>query len=233
MIAVLWKIGILSATIVFGIKIGLALGFSGLSRKVAILITCVYSLALLGLVILVSKHLNLLHKLASTYNYLIFIVMSAIIFGAGLYTLREWKVHGKNKAATCCIALAAPCPCCYASVLMAIGFASPILGISSALLGKYTALVLGVTILFTYFLSEGIVKLTKKPYPVLLGNLMLLVGFYFLASAIIMPNIAGLQNFKMSPLAIPSVKASLAGAVFVIVLGLLGFYKSRKKSILR
>ncbi|MDI6688817.1 MAG: DUF2162 domain-containing protein [Actinomycetota bacterium] len=233
MIAMLWRIGILSATIIFGIKIGLALGFSGLSRKVAILITCVYSLALLGLVILVSKHLNFLHKLASTYNYLIFITMSLIIFGAGLHTLREWKVHGKNKATTCCIALAAPCPCCYASVLMTIGLASPVIGVSSAILGKYTALVLGVTIFTTYFLSEGIVKLTKKPYPVLLGNLMLLVGFYFLASAIIMPNIASLQKFRMSPLTIPSIKASLAGVVFVIFLGVLGFYKSRKKSILR
>ncbi|MEW6189698.1 MAG: DUF2162 domain-containing protein [Actinomycetota bacterium] len=233
MISMLWRIGILSATIIFGIKIGLALGFSGLSRRIAILITCIYSLALLGLVIVVSKHLNLLHKLASTYNYLIFMIMSLIIFGAGLHTLREWKVHGKNKAATCCLALAAPCPCCYASVLLTIGLASPVIGVSSAILGKYTALVLGVTILTTYLLSEGIVKLTRKPYPVLLGNLMLFVGFYFLASAIIMPNIPTLQKFKMSPLTIPSIKASLAGVVFVIFLGVLGFYKSRKKSILR
>lgn len=233
MLSVLWKIGILSATIIFGIKIGLALGLSGLSRRLAILITCVYSLALLGLVILVSKHLNLLHKLVSAYNYPVFLTMSLIIFGAGLHTLREWKVHGKNKATTCCLALAAPCPCCYASVLLTIGLASPVIGVSSAILGKYTALVLGVTILFTYFLSEGIVKLTKKPYPVLLGNLMVFVGFYFLASAIIMPNIASLQKFRMSPLTIPSMKVSLVMMSVVILLALLGAFKSRKKSILR
>jgi len=233
MLSVLWKIGILSATIIFGIKIGLALGLSGLSRRLAILITCVYSLALLGLVILVSKHLNLLHKLVSAYNYPVFLTMSLIIFGAGFHTLREWKVHGKNKATTCCLALAAPCPCCYASVLLTIGLASPVLGISSAILGKYTALVLGATTLSTYFLSKGIVKLTKKPYPVLLGNLMVFVGFYFLASAIIMPNITSLQEFKMSPLTIPSVKTSLAVVAFVVALGSVGAFKSRKKSILR
>jgi len=230
MISTLWRIGIISATVFFGVKIGLALGFSGLSRRWAILITCLYSFALLGLVILASKHLTSLYKIVNTYNYVVFIAMSVIIFWAGIHTLHEWKAHGRNSAGTTCIALAAPCPCCYASVIMAVALASPLLGVSTILLGKYTALILGVTILATYIFSGQIVKFSGKPYPILLGNLMLFLGFYFLVSAMVMPNMGSLQSLKMNSLNIPSIRVSLAGVAFVVFLGLLGFYKQKRKA---
>ncbi len=220
----------MSATVFFGVKIGLALGFSGLPRRSAILLTLMYSFALLGLVTIASKHLSSLYKIVNTYKYVVFFGMSAIIFWAGIHTLHEWKAHGKNSAGTTYIALAAPCPCCYASVIMAVAFASPLLGVSTILLGKYTALVLGVTIIATYLFSGQIVKFSGRPYPILLGNLMLFSGFYFLISAMVMPNMGSLQNLKMNSFNIPSIRASLAGVAFIVFLGLLGFFKQKKKA---
>ena len=42
----------------------------------------------------------------------------------------------------------------------------------------------------TYFASNTIIKLTDKPYPIILGNFMLFLGAYFLLSAIVIPSIA-------------------------------------------
>ncbi len=232
MASILWKTGIVFATIIFGVKIGLALGFSGFSKRIALSVVAVYSLVFYGLNLLAKNHLSLLHGLVTSYSYLIFLAMSVLIFGTGLYTLREWRVHGKNKANTCCLALAVPCPCCYASVLMAIGFASPVLGVSLLVIGKFISLIFALTIVLTYFLADGIVRVTKKPYPVLLGNLMILTGFYFLVSAMIMPNIGSLKT-NLAPLTLPSFEYLFFALGAVFLFGLYGAYKSKKKGLLR
>ena len=46
MLELLWQIGILSTVLIFGIKIGLAMGFAGLSKKIGIAIAIVYGLEL-------------------------------------------------------------------------------------------------------------------------------------------------------------------------------------------
>lgn len=233
MLAVLWKIEILSATAVFGMKTGLALGFSGLSRKVICLIVLVYVVGLYGLVLVASRFLPLLHDLAAKYNYVVFLAMSLVIVLTGLHTLREWQVHKKDCTRISWLALAAPCPCCYGAVILTIALAAPFLGVSVVLLGKYAALILGTAILASCFLAGQIVRLTKKPHPVLLGQLMLLVGFYFLACAVIMPNTGCLEAVKMSPLVIPSFKATAALLGVVLILCLIGVFKQTKKGMLR
>ena len=81
-----------------------------------------------------------------------------------------------------------------------------------------------------YFASEGIVKVVKKPYPVLLGNFMLFVGLYFLASAIVIPNIATVLASKINPITIPSEGILIYASIGVIVLVFIGFYTTKKYS---
>jgi predicted transporter len=163
----------------------------------------------------------------------VFLAMSLIIVLTGLHTLREWQVHKMDCAGVSWLALAAPCPCCYGAVILTIALTAPFLGVSLVLLGKYAALTLGAAILASCLLAGQIVRLTKKPHPVLLGNLMLLVGFYFLACAVIMPNIGCLEAVKMSPLVVPPLKVSAAALGAVLVLGLYGAFKQTKKGLLR
>jgi predicted transporter len=56
----------------------------------------------------------------------------------------------------------------------------------------------------TYFASNTIIRFINKPYPIVLGNFMLLLGAYFLLSAIVIPNIAGALTKTTSPITIGS-----------------------------
>ncbi|MEL7670624.1 DUF2162 domain-containing protein [Methanobacterium sp.] len=232
MLELLWQMGILSTVLVFGIKIGLASGFAGLSKKAAVAVSAVYGLGIFILAFLVSGHTDIVYKVVYDYNFAIFLAMSVIIMYAGFHTIREWKVHRKNHAKASCAAMIAPCPCCFGAVIAAIVLASPFIGVSTAFVGDYAAVFLSITILAFYFASGAIVKVLKKPYPVLLGNFMLFVGLYFLASAIVIPNISTVLQSQMSPLTVPSAETLIYALLIVVVLVFTGFYVTKKRSIL-
>jgi predicted transporter len=232
MLELLWQMGILSAVLVFGIKIGLATGFAGLSKKAATAIAVSYGAGIFILTFLISGYTDMVYKLVYDYNFVIFLVMAVIIIYAGFHTIREWKVHRKNHAKASCAAMIAPCPCCFGAVVAAIILASPFIGVSTAFVGQYAAVFLSLTIMAFYLASGAIVKIAKKPYPILLGNFMLFVGFYFLASAIVIPNISTVLQSSMSPLDIPSVKTLICAFLCVIILAFAGFYITKKKSSL-
>ncbi len=156
--------------------------------------------------------------------------MAVVIIYAGLHTIREWKVHQKNHATASCAAMIAPCPCCFGAVVAAIVLASPFIGVSTSFVGQYAAVFLSVTILAFYFASGAIVRLKKKPYPILLGNFMLFVGFYFLASAIVIPQISTVLQSPMSPMSVASVDMLIYALAFVLVFAFIGFYMTKKKS---
>ena len=229
MLELLWQLGILSAVLVFGIKIGLASGFAGLSKKAAVAVSVGYGLGIFILAFLVSGYTDIVYKVVYDYNFAIFLAMSVIIMYAGFHTIREWKVHRKNYARASCAAMIAPCPCCFGAVIAAIVLASPFIGVSTAFIGQYAAVFLIITILTFYFASGAIVRLLKKPYPVLLGNFMLFVGLYFLASAIVIPNISTVLQSKMSPLNVPSAETLIYALLLVIVLVFTGFYMKKKE----
>lgn len=232
MLELLWQLGILSAVLVFGVKIGLASGFAGLSKKAAVAISVGYGLGILILSFLISGYTDVVYKVVYDYNFVIFLVMAVIIMYAGFHTIREWKVHRKDHARASCTAMIAPCPCCFGAVIAAIVLASPFIGVSTIFVGQYAAVFLSLSILVFYFASGAIVRVLKKPYPVLLGNFMLFVGLYFLASAIVIPNISTVLKSQMSPLNVPSVETLVYALLLVIVLAFAGFHVTKKRSIL-
>jgi predicted transporter len=233
MIGLLWQLGILSAVLIFGVKIGLAMGFSGLSKKVGVLIALGYGAGIFLLSTMVTGSSNPFYKTIVDYNFVMFSVMSLIIIYAGLHTIREWKVNQKNHAKATCAAMIAPCPCCFTAVIAAIILAAPVIGASSALIGQYAAVFLTVTILAVYFSSDLIVKLVNRPYPILLGNFMLFAGLYFLATVIVLPNINQVLQSPMKPYDVSSISTITYVVVLAVVLLLIGFYKTRRESIWR
>jgi len=228
MVDELWQLGLMSAIIIFGIKIGLSLGFSGLSRKVSAIIILLYGLGTLLLSKLASGYADVLQTFIYEYNFVIFIVMSLMILYAGFHTIKEWEVNQKNSVASCSLAMIAPCPCCFGAVIASIVLISPTLGISTFELGKYASVILMITISAVYLLSDAISRLIKIPRPVMMGNFMIFAGFYFLISALMIPNIVAGMSMQMSPMECPEV--SSLGHVFAITFGLLliGYIKNKK-----
>ena len=229
MLELLWQLGILSTVFIFGVKIGLAIGFAGLSKKVGIAIAAGYGVGTLILSSIISGYANILYKVVYDYNFILFSLMALIIAYAGLLTIREWKLHHKNHAKATCAAMIAPCPCCFGSVVVAIVLVSPVIGVSSAAIGQYAALFLSLTIILFYFASGAIVRIVKKPYPILLGNFMLFAGFYFLASVILLPNINAVIQSPMRPTNIYSIPTLSYVAILVIILIVVGFYRTKRQ----
>lgn len=226
----LWQMGILSAILFFAFKIGMAMGFANLSKKVAAGIAIGYGLGILILTKVAAQYTEYVYNMMYDYNSVIFILMGAIILYVGYHTINEWKINRKNHSTATCMAMIAPCPCCFGAVLAVIVLMSPVIGVSSFVVGQYSALALSILIGVFYLLSSTITRVLKKPFPVVLGNFMLFMGVYFLASAIVIPNIATVLTSEMSPMTISSVNTIIYACIGLAVLLVVGFYITKKKS---
>ena len=173
MMSVMWQFGVLAAVIIFGIKIGLASGLANLSKKLFACICVGYGGGVLLCTYVASFFAEQITEAIYSYNTVFYIIMASIMIIAGLFTIREWKVHDKNTTTATCLAVVAP----------TVGFS--FMGLS-----KYVAAALLVVMIVTYFVSNTIIKFIDKPYPIVLGNFMLFLGAYFLLSAIVIPSIA-------------------------------------------
>ncbi len=229
---ILWQMGVLSAILFFAFKIGLAMGFANLSKKVAAGIAIGYGLGVLILTRVAASYTDYLYTLMYDYNSVIFLLMGAVILYAGWHTVKEWKIHQKNQASATCMAMIAPCPCCFGAILAVIILMSPVIGASSFVIGQYAAVALSIMIGLFYLLSNSITRILNKPYPIILGNFMLFMGFYFLASAIVIPNIATVLASEMSPLTLPSITTIVYAFLGVVALLVFGFYINKKTSTL-
>ena len=116
----LWQFGILAAVLVFGIKLGLAVGLANLSKKYLATVCAGYGAGVLILAEISSHYANEITELIYAYNSLFFIIMAVIMILAGIFTIREWKVFEKNTTAATCAAVIAPCPCCFGSIIVSI-----------------------------------------------------------------------------------------------------------------
>ncbi len=218
----LWQMGVLSVVLIFGIKIGLAMGFANLSKKIAALITIGYGVGIILLTSLASTYISSIQGFFTQYSSLITIIMALVIIYAGFHTIKEWKQEKKDHANATCMAMVAPCPCCFGAVLAVIVTVSPIIGLSASTIGYWSGIALMIMITIFYLTSSLIVKFVNKPYPVLLGNFMLFAGLYFLASAIILPNISSVLQNQLAPMSAPSLTNSIIIILVVLVLLVLG-----------
>ena len=204
MMSVLWQVGIFASVIVFGIKIGLASGLANLPKKLFALICILYGGGVVLISAIASLYAEQLVQAIYSYNTIFYIIMASIMIIAGLFTIREWKIHDKNTSTATSLAIIAPCPCCFGSIIASVLIVAPTIGVSSLNLSWYAAAALVGVMVVTYLASNTIIRFTTKPYPVILGNFMLLLGAYFLLSAIVIPNIAGAMSKTMSPISIGS-----------------------------
>ena len=204
MMSVLWQVGIFASVLVFGVKIGLASGLANLSKKLFAIICIAYGGGVVLISAIASLYADQLIQAIYGYNTIFYIIMTSIMIIAGLFTIREWKIHDKNTSTATSLAIIAPCPCCFGSIIASVLIVAPTIGVSSLNLSWYAAAALVAVMLVTYLASNTIIRFIRKPYPIVLGNFMLLLGAYFLLSAIVIPNIAGALTKTISPITIGS-----------------------------
>jgi predicted transporter len=204
MMSVLWQVGIFASVIVFGVKIGLASGLANLPKKLFAVICIAYGGGVVVISAIASLFADQLIQAIYSYNTIFYIIMASIMIIAGLFTIREWKIHDKNTSTATSLAIIAPCPCCFGSIIASVLIVAPTIGVSSLNLSWYAAAALVGVMIVTYIASNTIVRFISKPYPVVLGNFMLLLGAYFLLSAIVIPNIAGALSKTTTPITLGS-----------------------------
>ena len=229
-INILWQLGILSAVLIFGIKLGLATGLANMSKKYLAVVSIGYGGGVLILTEISSFFTKQITDLIYTYNCEFFLIMAVIMILAGLFTIREYKVFEKNTTAATCMAVVAPCPCCFGSIIVSIMLVAPTVGLGFMDLSLVVAGALVLTIIITYFASNYLVKLINKPYPIVLGNFMFFLGVYFLLSALFLPNITAMIQNPMDSISISSPYSLIGALILMIVLVAVGGLISRRNS---
>ena len=229
-INILWQLGILSAVLIFGIKLGLATGLANMSKKYLAVVSIGYGGGVLILTEIASFFTKEITDLIYTYNFEFFLIMAIIMILAGVFTIREYKVFEQNTTAATCMAVVAPCPCCFGSIIVSIMLVAPTVGLGLMDLSLVVAGALVLTIVITYFASNYLVKLINKPYPIVLGNFMFFLGVYFLLSALFLPNITAMIQNPMDSISISSPYSLIGALILMIVLVAVGGLISRRNS---
>ena len=229
-INILWQVGILSAVLIFGIKLGLATGLANMSKKYLALVSIGYGGGVLILTEISSFFTKQITDLIYTYNFEFFLIMAVIMILAGLFTIREYKVFEKNTTAATCMAVVAPCPCCFGSIIVSIMLVAPTVGLGLMDLSFVVAGALVLTIVLTYFASNYLVKFINKPYPIVLGNFMFFLGIYFLLSALFLPNITAMIANPMDAITISSPYYLIGALVLVLAVMFVGGLIARRNS---
>ena len=232
MMSVLWQFGIFAAILVFGVKVGLASGLANLSKKLFALICIGYGGGVIIISAVASLYADQLTQAIYSYNSIFYIIMALIMIIAGLFTIREYKVHEHNTSTATSLAVIAPCPCCFGSIVASVLIVAPTIGVGAYYLSWFAAVALVAVIAITYFASNIIIRYTSKPYPIILGNFMLLLGAYFLLSAIIIPNIAGSLSKDFGSLTISSPDTILVVVVAIIILVIIGIFINKSSNSL-
>lgn len=229
-INILWQVGILSAVLIFGVKLGLATGLANMSKKYLALVSIGYGGGVLILTEISSFYTEQITDLIYAYNFEFFLIMAVIMILAGIFTIREYKVFEKNTTAATCMAVVAPCPCCFGSIIVSILLVAPTVGLGYFDLSIYVSLALVLTIVITYFSSNYLVRFINKPYPIVLGNFMFFLGIYFLLSALFLPNITAMLMNPMDAITIVSVDSLSILVIVVLVIMAIGGIISKMNS---
>jgi predicted transporter len=197
------------------------------------LVSIGYGAGVLILTEIASFYTTQITDLIYTYNFEFFLIMAVIMILAGIFTIREYKVFERNTTAATCMAIVAPCPCCFGSILVSILLVAPTVGLGLMNLSVIVASALVLTIVLTYFASNYLVRFINKPYPIVLGNFMFFLGIYFLLSALFLPNITAMIQNPMDAITIASVDYVSIAIIVILAIMAIGGIISRRNTNFR
>lgn len=219
MAELLWEGLIISTVLLFGINIALAMGLKQIPKNKLLSIALLYGAVLFTLGS-VAGYATSLYNFANEYIALVIGIIGVLTILTGSYTIIKWRKDKKNHDMFMSKATISASICCFAGfIFSAILFAK---GADSFYLifNVLMAVVLVLIVIFLYQFSKFL-RHAERPYPVLLGNFMILNGFYFLIAGLFIPNIKLLAQVQTNPLSIGSTINLIflilaAGGVFLV-----------------
>ncbi|OWT33352.1 transporter [Methanobrevibacter sp. 87.7] len=226
--SVLLQFGILAAVLVFGVKVGLASGLSHMPKKWLALIDILYFGGIMVISYICQPFATQITSIVYGFNTWFYLIMACIMIAAGVLTIREFKVHGKNTSKPAAIAIIAPCPCCFGAIIASILVVTPMVGISMMNLSWLVAIAMVAVITITYFIADVVIKVLNTPYPIILGDFMFFIGLYFLLSPLIIPNVTAVMKKSLGGITISSLTSLIYVIIVAIVLLILGALYTRK-----
>ena len=213
MAELVWEGLIISLVLLFGINIGLAMGLTELHKKKALIISVSCGLILLILSIIANLVNSILYTVTGRCISIILGVIGVVILLSGIYTVDKWRKTKKVYYPFLSVATLSSSICCFAGFAFVAVLLSKEIKTSFLEFSAFMAITLVVMVMFFYLFSK-ILRNAENPYPVLLGNFMILNGFYFLISALFVPNIKKLASIKTSPV---SISASISALIFMVM----------------
>jgi predicted transporter len=216
MAELIWECLIISIVLLFGINIGLAMGLTEIRKKEALVISVSYGLITLILSTLANFLNNALYSVIDYYIPAVLGIIGVVTFLSGIYTINKWRKTKKEHDSSSSVPLLSSSICYFA------GFASVAVLLSKEITVSFQGftifmVVAVILVLMGFYSFSKILRHAEKPYPVLLGNFMILNGFYFLISAAFVPNIEKLSSMQMSPF---SINSDISSMIFLIMAGI-------------
>lgn len=224
MAELIWECLIVSLVLLFGVNTGLAIGLTEIRKKEALALSISYGLILLLISILANFLNNVLYSVINYYIFAVLGIIGAVTLLSGIYTIKKWKKTKEKNDSLSSAAMLSSSICYFAGFTFTAVLLSK--EITSSFMGFNAIMAIAAILAIMGFYSfSKILRHAEMPYPVILGNFMILNGFYFLISAAFIPNIANLASLNTSPLIINS---DLWSLIFLIMafagVALLGSY---------
>lgn len=196
---------------------GMGISLKKVNKLNFALITFVYAIIIFMLLFVISFSKSLLYGILNQYIAEIVGILGLFALLAGIFTIKNWK---SNKEITYLnnFAYIAPVICGVVGVISAY---SLLIGPNSQYNIELMLIIffgILITNLVAFYFSKYLKKL-EKPYPIIVSNFMVLVGFFFIMFAAFIPNLATLSNMHMSPLYLKS-----TDYVFFLVLAVVGIF---------
>jgi len=174
-------VGILIAILLFGVKTGIGCGFSNRSTKQILALAGSYFILsiIIGSLIGYVDQSNL--DLIANMGMSLHVLVALLLIGAGIYTQKQWNC-GCDVSHRTFLVISLPCPVCLTALFISCMLLATTLEMSGLMIGFLVGIVFFVSVVATSFLCK---KLNKTPET--LGNIMMILGIYYLMGAILVP----------------------------------------------
>ena len=210
---ILWKLEIILSTIVFGIWVGVILASANNSKKVVTVLSLGYGTGILLFILFVVKN-NIFYQ----YNYSLSLILAVIGIYLGTLILKRWKTNDENVLKTLNWAPITSSLICFFAFLATVTLILPSINVSDTVIAETTAVILISAVLGSYITFKNILKIKESKYPILIGNLMLIIGFYLFTLGLLVPQIKDTLNSDISPLSLPNLFIITYVVIGVLVL---------------
>ncbi len=180
--------GVLASSTLVAFKAGIGCRYSSLEKRIVYALAFLYFLISTALGVMLE---NLIESLSVLLNYTIAIhlIVAFLLLISGYTTIRK-ATCGIDLSNKTSFAIVIPCPVCFAAIFISCYFASQILEIPKIVIGAIVGTIIVLGILF--------LSLQRKENPERLGQIMLLLGIYYIFAMLLIPAVMQGMSLKYS-----------------------------------